>query len=201
MDNINKGFQVMGGDVHIGNLAMGDQARVISTTRASEVPNEDRESGRAPQPVAPSRSKVFVCYSHRDAKWLQRLRVHLKPLEQKGLIKLWDDSKIAVGTKWKEEIEAAIQSSTIALLLVSADFLASDFITEFELPKLLTRAEADGATIMPLIVAPCLFKHSEISVFQAHNPPDKPLSTMVHSEQEQTLVKLAEAISRKLTEV
>jgi TIR domain len=148
--------------------------------------------------VSTSRAQIFVCYSHEDAKWFKRLQVHLKPLEQQDLIELWDYAKIAVGTKWKEELQTVIQSSTMALLIVSANFLASDFIANHELPELLLRAETKGVTIMPIVVTPCGFKDSEIGEFQSINPPSKALSTMRSSEQDEIFVKLVNAIRQKL---
>ena len=98
----------------------------------------------------------------------------------------------------REELQTAIQSSTIALLIVSANFLASDFIAEYELLKILSRAQTGEVTVMTIIAAPCLLKDSVIQVFQLINSPSKPLSEMTTSEQERTFVKLAEAISQKL---
>ena len=142
--------------------------------------------------------KVFISYSHKDAKWLERLQVHLIPIEREGLIDLWDDTKIIGGSKWKEEIQKAIESSTVAVILVSADFLASEFISEYELPQLLSRAQVGGTTILPVIVAPSLFVGSGLDAFQTINPSSKPLISITVSEQEEILVKLATTIRNKL---
>src|SRR2546425_10101985 len=88
--------------------------------------------------------RVFVSYSHKDQRWLDRLHVHLKPLERQGLVELWDDTRIAAGTIWRSEIKQAIDTAQVAVLLISADFLASDFIAADELPPLLRRAESAG---------------------------------------------------------
>jgi hypothetical protein len=154
-----------------------------------------QEAGKV---IAYTRRKVFISYSHADTRWLERLRVHLTPLEREGIIELWVDTKIQAGMKWKEEIQNAIDSSTVAVVLVSADFLASDFISEHELPKLLFHAKRGGTTILPLIVAPCLFEGSGVDIFQAVNSPEKPLVEMSAPERERTLVKLAETISKRL---
>src|SRR6266536_3499947 len=115
--------------------------------------------------------RVFVSYSHEDAAWLERLQVHLKPLEREGLVELWADTRIATGSDWRRKIEQAMSTAQVAVLLVSADFLASDFIAANELPPLLQRAELDGLVIMPLILSPCLFEQTtSIARFQAVNP-------------------------------
>jgi hypothetical protein len=105
---------------------------------------------------------VFISYSHADSEWLKRVQIHLKPLERKGLILPWDDTKIEPGMQWKDEINKALDSARVAILLISADFLASDFIVDNELPPLLASAEEHGTLIFPVILKPCLFSESEL---------------------------------------
>jgi len=66
------------------------------------------------------RTKVFVSYSHEDALWLNRLKVHMKPLIRAGLVDFWDDTKIQPGTDWKSSIREAISSAGVAILLKGA---------------------------------------------------------------------------------
>jgi hypothetical protein len=140
------------------------------------------------------RTKVFISYSHRDNDWLERLRVHLRPLERDYALDIWDDTQIQAGTIWLEEIEKAIQSSKVALLIVTADFIASDFIADNELPCLLEAAKKDGAVIMSLIVSPSRFRSTSLSQFQAINDPSRPLINLPRGEQEAILVKVSEEI-------
>lgn len=82
----------------------------------------------------PERDQVFVSYSHKDKKWLNRLRVHLAPLERDGLLTVWDDTSINPGANWKKAIREALRAARVAVVLVSADFMASEFIARNELP-------------------------------------------------------------------
>src|SRR5436309_2291311 len=117
---------------------------------------------------APRRNRVFISYSHADALWLERLRVHFKSLEliYGDLLDTWDDTRIQTGEPWKEQIQQALNSAKIAILLVSADFLASEFINTEELPLLLAAAKNDGLRIIPVILRPCRFGQiASISLF------------------------------------
>ena len=142
----------------------------------------------------PDRTKVFISYSHKDARYLERLHKHLALFEQTGKVEAWDDTKIVPGTVWRKEIEKAIKSSKVAILLVTADFLASKFIAEDELPPLLATAQVGGATILSVILKPCGFEFTRLSQFQSVNNPSKPLSRMNSHEKEEVWAKVARIV-------
>ncbi|CAN7353885.1 TIR domain-containing protein [Pseudomonas sp. LjRoot71] len=124
-------------------------------------------------------NKIFISYSHRDKSYLDRLMVHLRPLQKQGLIDAWADTRLQAGDKWKKEIESALKESRVAILMISADFLASDFIIDNELPPLLHAAESKGTRIIPVILKPCRFlREKNLCEFQAVNLPDEPMSVM-----------------------
>lgn len=126
------------------------------------------------------------------------MRIHIKPFERKGLISPWDDTKIKPGMIWKDEIIRALDSAKVAILLVSADFLASDFIIDNELPPLLASAERGGTSILPVILKPCSFTESELGKFQTLNPPSDPVINMSESEQEELFVKIVRTINETI---
>lgn len=155
------------------------------------------QRARATPPV--KRNRVFVSYSHKDNRWLERLQVHLKPLENLGALERWDDTLIEPGDRWREEIRRALELTRVAVLIISADFLASDFIMRDELPPMLTAAEKEGATILPLIASSCRFEETEsLSQFQAVNHPSKPLDAMRKPKREEVFVKLVRLIENAL---
>lgn len=142
------------------------------------------------------RKMVFISYSHDDVEWLKRVQKHLKPLQRKGLIDPWTDTRIEAGSKWKREIKNAIASARVAILLISASYLASEFIMEDELPPLLVAAENEGTRVLPLIIKPCGFLSEEqLSRFQAINDPAIPLLGQSEYDQEEALVRLSEAVA------
>jgi hypothetical protein len=149
---------------------------------------------------------IFISYSHDDEKWLKKVLKVLKPLQRYyDSVDIWSDKKIMASDVWKEEIYSALGNANIAILLVSPDFMASDFITNEELQPILSKAVVEGTKILTLILRPtALLDESGILKYQAVNDPKKPLSGMTEFEQETTLVKMVETITeiikRKQTE-
>lgn len=143
---------------------------------------------------------MFVSYSHFDKEFLGDIQRHFKPFLSR--IEFWDDSKILPGQKWKEEIKNAILKCKVAILLVSADFLGSDFIATDELPPLLKAAEENGAVILTVILKPCLFEEfSELNQYQTMNSPSRPVIKMDYSEKEDLFVNLVRQTMRVLKEI
>ncbi|BEH16490.1 hypothetical protein MAALD49_38580 [Marinobacter shengliensis] len=148
------------------------------------------------------RNQVFVSYSHRDSDYLARLKVHLRPFERQGLVELWSDSKIGPGDRWKREIAEAIDRAAAAVLLISADFLASDFVAENELPPLLSRAEEEGVKILPVVLKPCAFTDiEEISQFQSVNDPKRTVAELSEADSESLWYGVAAAVRDAIQKV
>lgn len=138
---------------------------------------------------------IFISYSHKDDNWLSEVKTHLKPLERYYGIDEWDDQKLRTSDKWKDEISKALNNATIAILLFSPYFMASDFIINNELQPLLDNAEKKGTRIMPVMVSPCeTLEESGLSDYQAPNGPDKTLVEMNEGEVHRTLSKLVKDI-------
>jgi hypothetical protein len=149
--------------------------------------------------VAKPRTKLFVSYSHKNADTLARLQVHLQPLVRDSTLDLWDDTRIQAGDRWPEAIAAALAEAKIAILLVSADFLASKYINQYELPELLEAASHDGLVILPLHVSTSGFlRNKTLAPLQSINRPEEPLDLLPQAQQEVFLEKVAERVEQIL---
>jgi hypothetical protein len=142
------------------------------------------------------RSGVFVSYSHADRGWLDKFRVSLTPhLRGERLdLHVWDDTGFSAGAIWQLEIANAIARARVAVLLVTPDFLASDFIAKVELPKLLDEIKT-GLTIFWIAVRHSAFNITPLREIQAVNDPSKPLATLSKPEQDRVLVEIAERVA------
>ncbi|MCH8147174.1 MAG: toll/interleukin-1 receptor domain-containing protein [Planctomycetes bacterium] len=141
------------------------------------------------------RDKVFICYAHDDKPWVDRILKMASPLVRNKAVEFWWDRNIKTGRKWRDEIGKGLDSAKVALLMVSQSFLASDFIIDEELPKLLKAHQDDGATIFWILLEECMWEKTPIAVFQAaHVKP--PLDDL--EKDQQALNKAIKAICEKL---
>ena len=147
-----------------------------------------------PNPLAAARDLVFVSYSHADKIWLERLRIFLKPYTKQNF-QVWVDPYIEAGDDWRREITTALSRSCVGVLLVSGNFLASDFIYEEELTPLLSAADAGEITLIPVPVSASGYKETPLARFQFAHSPDVPLDSLQEHERNGALVKIAKQIA------
>jgi hypothetical protein len=113
-----------------------------------------------------------------------------------GVVDVWDDTRIVPGAKWQEEILQALNSAKVAVLLVSPQFLASDFIAQHELPPLLKAAQDDGLTVFWVYFSSCLYEQTEIATYQAAHDVSRPLDRLDKPERLAVLSKVCAALVR-----
>ncbi len=140
------------------------------------------------------KDKVFFSYSHKDEYILNEILVMLKPYVKNGP-ELWSDKCIQPGREWRIEIENALNTAKVAVLLVSKDFLASDFIVEEELPPLLEAAQRKETTIAWVLVGSCGFEKTSISRFQPLISPNRPLRSLSGDRRSKAIKGVAEQIT------
>ncbi|MDA1003755.1 MAG: toll/interleukin-1 receptor domain-containing protein [Chloroflexi bacterium] len=141
-----------------------------------------------------TRNGVFISYSHRDTAALDELRVALKPYERAAGLVVWDDRQIAPGQEWEAEILGAIARSRVAVMLVSPDFLASDYVANVELPAL-TAQRADGLVVLWVALRPSAYAVTEVAQLQAVNNPGTPLAMLSGAERDRAFVEVAGRIA------
>lgn len=125
---------------------------------------------------------VFICYSSMDTAFKDELVTQLHALERAQIVGPWHDGEIAPGTKWRPRIDQAIKECKVAILLVSANFLNSDFINSVELQQLLERRKTDGLHIIPVIIKYCNWEsNADIESLQVLPDRAKPIEN--HGEE------------------
>lgn len=139
------------------------------------------------------RDLVFLSYSHKDKRWLDDLLVYLRPYLRDVTIEAWSDRHIKPGSRWMDEIQGALRRTKVAVLLVTHNFLASDFIHEHELTPLLADAEAGGASILWIPIRACSYEESRINDYQAVIDPAKPINRM-RAERDSAWVQVCRSI-------
>lgn len=106
---------------------------------------------------------IFLSYAHEDRELLEDLKSHLSPLERSGLISVWDDQQILPGAERKAAIDKNLNTANIIILFISDDFFESEYLYNFEMQRALERYAANDATVIPLIVRPCMWSLAPIS--------------------------------------
>lgn len=97
---------------------------------------------------------TFCCYAHKDIDLLQELKSHLSPLQRLNVVNMWDDGDINAGTEWGPEIKKHLNDAKIILLLISADFINSDYCYSTEMQQALERHEQREARVVPILLRP-----------------------------------------------
>jgi internalin A len=127
----------------------------------------DLEGTRQRETKMEDTMKLFYSYSHKDEALRDELETHLKLLQRQGLIESWHDRKIEAGDDWKTRIDENLERADILLLLVSADFIASDYCYEKEMKRALERHDAGEARVILVIVRDVNWKRAPFARLQA----------------------------------
>jgi predicted ATPase len=125
---------------------------------------------------SPKSIQIFYSYSHVDEELRNKLETHLSGLKRQGIITGWHDRKIVGGTDWGNEIDAHLNSADIILLLISADFIASDYCYGTEVTLAMRRHEEGKARVVPIILRPADWKGAPFGKLQALPLNAKPVA-------------------------
>src|SRR5204863_4070318 len=120
--------------------------------------------------------EVFCSYAHEDEPYLDRLHVYLTMLRREGLISAWHDRRIFPGEDWTKALDQHLNTASVILLLVSPDFIASDYCYNIEMQRALQRHEAGEACVIPIVIRPCEWNKTPIARLQCLPRNCKPVT-------------------------
>lgn len=144
-------------------------------------------------------NRVFISYSRRDSHWVDRLCLQLAPLIRANRIDLWvDKGEIQPGDQYIRNIQTAIDTSSYAILLVSANFQASEFIASHELPRLQDAANADHLRLLWLPVGHCVIADEFANVYHTIGDPQHPLNDLTETQADRVLAEVARTLSNDI---
>src|SRR5438270_791911 len=136
--------------------------------------------------------EIFCCYARADQLLLKRLISYLAPLQRQVVITVWADTDIDAEAEWEKEIEKHLNIAQIILLLVSPDFMASEYCYSKEMKRAIERHEAGEARVIPVILRPVYWQGSPFGKLQALPTNGKPVRNW--RNQEQAFFDMAEGI-------
>jgi hypothetical protein len=177
-----------------------DMQQGISASTLVSVPNELPVSGETQTTSGATRpetirDQIFISYSHIDTAWKDDLLTFLTPHVRNLDLDIWVDTRIKAGDLWRDEIKTALSRAKVAVLLVTANFLNSDFIHDEELPAFLAAAGTEGLKILWIAVSPSGYQETPIAQYQGLNSPSRPLSILRKANRENELVRISKEIA------
>lgn len=144
-------------------------------------------------------AKVVFSYSHTDELLRNELEKHLSPLKRMGQIETWHDRRIDPGSEFESEIDLYFSEANIILLLVSPDFIASDYCYDIELKNALQRHESGDAIVIPVILRPCAWHSLPFGKLLAATTDGKPIAKFTHIDD--GFVEVVKAVEKALDKV
>jgi TIR domain len=145
-------------------------------------------------PISAAPVDVFIAYSRKDDDLRSKLVTHLSLLKRQSKISAWYDGDIEVGSEWEVQLQDRLDSSPIILLLISADFLASEYCYETEMKRAIERHQAKTALVIPILLRPCDWQGSPFSALQGLPKDLKPVT--LWSDQDSAFLDIAKGIRK-----
>ena len=161
---------------------------------------EDRELSRFVKYLKSDElPSLFISYSHKDERLRDELSGALTAYERKGELVHWDDTEILPGQKWESEILKNLERASIIVLLLSNDFIRSDYCTQKEMKRALERDAAGECAIVPIVVRACRFDKLELGKIQAILPKGKPIKQ--HKDRDAAWLEVTKQLDRVIAKL
>jgi WD40 repeat protein len=145
--------------------------------------------------------KIFFCYSRRDEALLDKLKAHLRPLQRQGLIDLWHDRDISAGDDWEQAITQQLNEADIILLLVSPDFMESDYCYGKEMQRALERHTNKECVVIPIILRPVYWHGEPLGKLQALPTDGKPITGTGWHDQDSAFYDVVMGMNKVIQEI
>ena len=142
---------------------------------------------------------VFISYAHEDQQYLASLLKHLNALIRQNIISRWYDGDILPGTEWRNQIMHHVQTDQIILLLISADFMASDFCYSVEMEAAIKRHDAGQARVIPILLRPTDWQGTPFAKLQMLPTAAKAVSTW--SDRDAAFIDVVKGIRRAIQDL
>jgi len=142
---------------------------------------------------------LFFSYSHKDEALRDELEVHLTSLKRQGLIDTWHDRRIIAGEEWDAKISENLETAEVILLLVSPDFIASDYCFGRELERALERHQQGNARVIPVILRPCSWQELSFGKLQATPEDGRPVTKF--PDRDEAFLRVTEDIRRAVESI
>lgn len=155
--------------------------------------------GTIPDQATEKQIEIFFSYSHKDEKLRDKLADHLSIMKRNGIIQEWYDRKITGGTEWKGQIDAHLNSAQIILLLISANFISSDYCYDIELKRAMERHDNSEARVIPIILRACKWQDAPFGKLEPLPNDAKPVTSWTNRDQ--AFTNIVEGIERVITEM
>jgi hypothetical protein len=143
--------------------------------------------------------KIFCSYSAKDIELQKNLKTHLGTLRRQKIISDWDDRELIGGEEWDKKIKCMLNTADIILLLISADFIDSDYCYDIEVKRAMERHEMGEARVIPIILRPSDWKHASVPFNKLTAFPTGVEPVTNWSSQDNAFLNIADGI-RKVAE-
>ena len=150
-------------------------------------------------PTPAKKVEVFFSYSHKDEALRDKLATHLRILERQHVIAGWHDRRITGGNEWAGQINEHLNSAQIILLLISSDFISSDYCYDIEMTRAMERHAAGEARVIPVILRPVDWKDAPFAKLQALPKDARPVTKW--SNQDEAFTNITEGIRAVVKEL
>jgi hypothetical protein len=156
-----------------------------------------------PQNLPEPAAKIFCSYSHKDEPFRQEFEAHVALMRRRGWISIWHERKILSGDDWAGEIDGNLNLADIVTVLISSDFLASDYCYDKETARAMERHAKEGTLVIPVIVRPCDWHDTPFGALQAIPQDGKAVSSWPNRDEAWTDVaqRFKMAVSRVIERI